>query len=213
MVPNRALCRNDYNVLPLPDHGSHANAVSGKCLREHEGRPGGTHPTDPVFATSAHQVLAANHQNTSRPTAAASTTIVSAASAITAMYPTAHRPWPKRPTADDGHRGGRRPDRGATCLRVWRDRDVPCRAATNLRAAVRSHRPTIAFTDPCDPHRPSVRRPDAAASPWSRRPSHLHPVGGQARQRNGDATAVCIVDRSMVSRFGRRADAPGRGSV
>jgi hypothetical protein len=35
----------------VPDIGSHANAVGGKCLRQHEGRARGARdPKDPVFA-------------------------------------------------------------------------------------------------------------------------------------------------------------------
>jgi hypothetical protein len=40
---------------PQPDTGSHARAVGGKYLRQHEGRTRGrANPRDPVFAISAH---------------------------------------------------------------------------------------------------------------------------------------------------------------
>ena len=40
-------------------HGSHANTVGGKCLRQHEGGLAARDPTDPVFASSeAHRVVA-----------------------------------------------------------------------------------------------------------------------------------------------------------
>src|SRR6516225_9605251 len=39
-------------VPRLPRQGSHANAVTGKCLREREGRPRARDATDPVFASS-----------------------------------------------------------------------------------------------------------------------------------------------------------------
>ena len=40
---------------PQPDTGSHARAVGGKYLRQHEGRTRGrANPSDPVFAKGAH---------------------------------------------------------------------------------------------------------------------------------------------------------------